>query len=390
MIKSPVLIITGYSGAGKDAVARALVEKGEVFARVPALTTRPNREDDPGGVYEHLDPESFQERSRSGELLVESSYRGHSYGISKGTFRAVGKTGKIPILVLTPELVAKLSDEHEELFSVFLTTDDEELDRRLSERSSGTPPTDAERQRREQDRAFASKALYLVRNQSVEETTALIQDLWNHRDMSGILPKTLIDPMIRCDLLLRNTNRDRAKGASYDLSLGDEYFYQGKILHLSDENPILLIQPYDTAIVTSHEVANIPRNVAARFDLSVSLFTQGVILSNGPQVDPGFSGPLFCLLFNTSSSPVLLKRRQHYATIEFHKLLKPTGGYSGRYEGKRLIGYLPQNATQGAISKLQQEIRDIRKGTEHFQTLLMAFLSLVLVVIALVLAVRTL
>jgi deoxycytidine triphosphate deaminase len=177
-------------------------------------------------------------------------------------------------------------------------------------------------------------------------------------------------------------------GASYDLSLGDEYFYGGKIHTLSEKDPILTVHPYDYAIVTSHELADLPRDVSARFDLAVNLFCQGLILSNGPQVDPGFRGTLFSLLFNTSSSPVLLKRRQHYATIEFHKLVAPTYGYQGQYQSKRLLDYLPANAAQGAINELKKELEQVRSESKSLQNTTFAILSLILALIALLVSLR--
>jgi hypothetical protein len=130
-------------------------------------------------------------------------------------------------------------------------------------------------------------------------------------------------------------------------------------------------------------VANFPRDVCGRFDLTVSLFCQGIILSNGPQVDPGFQGPLFCLLLNTSSSPVLLKRRQHYATLEFHELIEPTHIYRGQYREKTLIDYLPSNAARGAINELKKELERVRAESTRLRDLTWAFLAMVLAILSL-------
>ncbi len=210
----------------------------------------------------------------------------------------------------------------------------------------------------------------------------MIAGLWATRERSGVLPGSLIGRLLACGTLLENAEPGKVEGASYDLRLGDEYFYGGQIHRLSDEEPILTLEPYDYAIVTSHEIADLPREISGRFDLTVGLFCQGVILSNGPQVDPGFRGPLFCLLFNTSSSPILLKRRHHYATIEFHKVLWPTAGYRGHYQAKTLIDYLPTNAARGAINELKRELEEVRKESKGLQGTTWAILSLVLAMIA--------
>ncbi len=115
--------------------------------------------------------------------------------------------------------------------------------------------------------------------------------------------------MLDCGMLLDNATEKNFKGASYDLLLGDEYYYDGKIKCLTDSSSFLTIEPYDYAIVSCKESSRIPRDVVGKFGLTVSLFCQGVILSNGPQIDPGFNGTLFCLLFNTSNQAVHLKKR---------------------------------------------------------------------------------
>lgn len=54
----------------------------------------------------------------------------------------------------------------------------------------------------------------------------------------------------------------------------------GKIKKLSGADPFLTIEPYDYAIVSCKERACMPRDVIAKFGLTVGLFCQGIILSN--------------------------------------------------------------------------------------------------------------
>ena len=77
--------------------------------------------------------------------------------------------------------------------------------------------------------------------------------------------------------------------------------------------------------------------MAGRFDLTVSLFFKGVLLSNGPQVDPGYHGALFCMLFNGRDAPAELKMGEHFATLEFCALGSRIDGYVGRHQDKALL-----------------------------------------------------
>lgn len=385
------LVITGTSGSGKSTLADWLVSEEPSFELVQAVTTRPRRASDREGLYRFCSEKEFH--SFESDLFVETRYRGRRYGILSTEISRVEKREKVPILTLAPDCL-----ESQELavprdvdgmppgfMTIFLDAADSTLLQRLQQRDGDVDALEV-RRRAEEDRKFSSLALYRLAGGTMGEIGELALALWRSRGSSGIVGGYLIKRFIKVGALLEEGDERRVSGASYDLSLGDEYFYGGRIHRLSKTSPFLLIEPYDYAIVTSNEVPRLPPDIAARFDLSVSLFCQGLILSNGPQVDPGFHGPLFCLLFNTSSSPVLLKRRQHYATLEFHKLAQATFPYKGSYQGKELLHYLPTSASRGAIGELKKELEEVRRESRQLQHNTWAILSLIIALLALFLA----
>lgn len=357
------IIITGTSGAGKSTVARKLCEKHEILHMVQALTTRKPREDDRPHEYKHVSEEEFGRLEREGKLWIKSKYRGESYAIANEALQQAIDKGSIPLLILTPksveEIVAIGNREPPQFLTVFLDAPDDVLDGRFIAQGQEVGKAVAEQRRR--DRGSSAACLYLVKNVDVEKTTELIWTLWEYGKTGGILPKRLIQLMMECGMLLENAEAENVSGASYDLSLGDQYWQDGKRGTLSRSESFIELKPGDYAIVSSREIANFPRDIVGRFDLSVSLFCQGIILSNGPQVDPGFKGRLFCLLFNTSDATITLKRGQHYATLEFIKSLEPTIPYSGDYQGKEdIIDYLPKPAAPSAIVRLTKEVEKLK------------------------------
>lgn len=390
------IIITGASGAGKSSIAQKLCEQYKIFQIVQAVTTRKPREDDYHRQYQYISKVEFEKLDEDNRLLIKSEYRGKYYGITHEALQEVIGNSKIPLLILTPksvvELKIKKNLEDYTSFIVFLDAPDEILDTRLNSRGENINETVI--QQRKEDRGYLERLLktnptdyvYSIKNTDIEKTLELIWSLWNHRKTGGILSEKLIRLMIECDMLLENANLDNIQGASYDLRLGDKYFQKGEIKTLDEQNPFVVMEPGDYVLISSKEIANLPKDIAGRFDLTVSLFCKGVILSNGPQVDPGFHGGLFCLLFNTANNKVQLKHGEHYATIEFVKLVEPTVPYMGKYQNKlKMKDYLPEMVEASAINKLMEDVENLKKEKWWIK-----ILPLVVSILALILAIAAL
>lgn len=389
------MIITGVSCAGKSTITKNLCENiccNEIrFEQVKAVTTRKKRADD--SIYEYVDNETFDDLRNNDKLLVESSYRGEKYGIKKSEYSKIVQKKRVPILVITPTAAVELLNRHQEKYMcIFLDAEDEVLIERLAKRSG--KGLDKKEQKEfckqcDEDRQYQDKAHYIINNKDLSASLSLISLLWELQHQGGALPQSIITRMIDCGMLLRDANSKMINGASYDLRLGDEYYYGGKIQKLSNSKPFLTIEPYDYAIVSCKETAWIPRDIIAKFGLTVGLFCQGVILSNGPQIDPGFRGTLFCLLFNTSNRPVHLKRGEHYATIEFNKLIGYAEPYVGKYQGKeRIIDYIPENALHGAINELKKEVEKLKNESRIMQNIYLGVVALMFAIISILLVLK--
>lgn len=389
------VVLTGTSSAGKTSVARKICEISQAFTLVPAVTTRKKRDDEQPGEYSYISEDDFIGLRQKGELLIESNYRGYYYGITIMAFQKVVTDNKVPLLVITPESVRTLEETQQNtpdgrltFLTIFLDAPDSILDERLQGR--GQQSQEDIMDQRLNDREYEKSCICTVINTNLAKTTALIISLWEFRNNEGILPERLIKLMIECGVLLDNAKLENISGASYDLTLADDHYYGGEPVSLTEQNPFIMIEPFEFAFVRSKETCNFPRNVAGRFDIAVSLFFQGLIMSNGPQVDPGFRGGLWCLLFNTSNDTVQLKRGQHYATIEFGKLVHPTHPYEGQYQYKETIAdYLPRSASRSPISELKKDIRDL-KSEKWWIKILPLILASMAIIVAIVFAVLSL
>ena len=302
--------------------------------------------------------------------MVESTYRNEFYAISNIHIQKIIDAGKVPILIITPQSIMnplRINGVIANFLSFFLDASDAILGQRLSNRGDTFNYEDIVH-RNNSDRESQAYALYKIitnRQEDIEEVTNLISWLWKTKNSGGILPSQVLKLLIKyCSLVESETiNIDNVSAASFDLTLGSSYFQNGQIKELKDNEPNIVIQPGDFIVAGSQERVNMPPSIAGRFDLTVSMFCKGLILSNGPQVDPGFKGILFCLLFNTSNEKIELKKGAHYATIEFHKLIEPSQNpYIGKYQEKeKIMEYLPEIAKFSVIGQMRNDISSLKK-----------------------------
>lgn len=375
------IILTGPQGAGKTVIANHLVANSD-FQIVQAITTREAR---PSGddYYDFVSHVEFDRCKRDGKLLVYDEYLGNKYGIKIESLETVIENKKIPILIITPKSVKTLNEtefneQKHHFLSFFLYAQNDELKERLKQRDSYIQP-EVFRQITA-DCAYRNEGIYQLQNIEIDLTSNLIHILWENRNAMGMVPERIIKALIEGGTLLKNADVQNVNGASYDLSLGDQYWQNGKKQTLDEDNGFIQLKRGDFVIVSSKEIAELPNDIAARFDLTVGLFCRGVILSNGPQVDPGFRGRLICSLFNLSNSTFDLKRDQHYSTLEFIKLSEPTTAYKGKYQGKEdIIDYLPTSSDPSTIIKIWDEIDKLKKAKwwERTLPLILSFLAIV-------------
>lgn len=362
------IILTGTSASGKSTIAKKLCAFNGQFQIVQAITTRQKRVDDFN--YEYISKEEFGQRRNQNEYMVESTYRNEFYAISNIHIQKIIDAGKVPILIITPQSIMnplRINGVIANFLSFFLDASDAILGQRLSNRGDTFNYEDIVH-RNNSDRESQAYALYKIitnRQEDIEEVTNLISWLWKTKNSGGILPSQVLKLLIKyCSLVESETiNIDNVSAASFDLTLGSSYFQNGQIKELKDNEPNIVIQPGDFIVAGSQERVNMPPSIAGRFDLTVSMFCKGLILSNGPQVDPGFKGILFCLLFNTSNEKIELKKGAHYATIEFHKLIEPSQNpYIGKYQEKeKIMEYLPEIAKFSVIGQMRNDISSLKK-----------------------------
>ncbi len=133
-----LIVISGPSGVGKDAVLRRLKARGADFHFVVTATTRPPRPGERHGVdYYFVSTEEFQRMIAQGELMEWSIVYGDYKGVPVGPIRDALRRGQDVIMRIDVQGAAKVRALCPDAVLIFLMAESlEVLEHRLRERGT--------------------------------------------------------------------------------------------------------------------------------------------------------------------------------------------------------------------------------------------------------------
>lgn len=136
---SPVIVVTGTSGAGKGTLERILLESFAELELAVSATTRPQRPNETDGVhYWFLSDEDFDRRlDEKGFLEYVTFPWGQRSGTLVSEIDRIRARGKVPLLDLETDGALYVQKKVPETVTIFVTAPTfEELERRLRERAT--------------------------------------------------------------------------------------------------------------------------------------------------------------------------------------------------------------------------------------------------------------
>lgn len=162
------------------------------------------------------------------------------------------------------------------------------------------------------------------------------------------------------------------KSASYDLTLGDEYYICSEkekpdIKKLST-NESITVPPRATFFVISKEKLSIPLDICASVSLAFGLIRKGVIFAVQPPIDPGYHGAIVALLHNMSDEEITLRYGMHILNVVYYQLTSQVSAedaYHGEYDDITLEKFCTQAVTHSAIVNLAKEAKDACNKAEQ-------------------------
>jgi guanylate kinase len=168
LVKKPLLIVlSGPSGVGKDAVLNYLKNSSPTFKFVTTMTTRPRRPNEKDNVdYHFVGKDEFQILLKNNELLESANVYGNWYGVPKAPVRQALKQDNDIMVKVDVQGAATIKQIAPQAVFIFLMPPSiEELANRLKQRYTESPATLAVRlQAAENEMNQISKFDYIVVN----------------------------------------------------------------------------------------------------------------------------------------------------------------------------------------------------------------------------------
>ena len=172
-------VVSGFSGAGKGTIMKALLNKYDNYALSISATTRNPREgEEHGREYFFLTTEQFEDMIEKDQFIEYAQYVKNYYGTPRSYVEEKMAEGKDVILEIEIQGALKVKEKFPETLLVFVVPPTaEDLKNRLVGRGTETPEVIEERMKRALEESEEMDSYdYILVNDTVEKA---VEDLHN-------------------------------------------------------------------------------------------------------------------------------------------------------------------------------------------------------------------
>jgi len=174
-----LVVVSGFSGAGKGTIMKALLNKYDNYALSISATTRNPREGEVHGrEYFFLSTEQFEEMIKADQFIEYAQYVKNYYGTPRSYVEEKMAEGKDVILEIEIQGALKVKEKFPETLLVFVVPPTaEDLKNRLVGRGTETKEVIEERMKRALEESEEMDSYdYILVNDTVEKA---VEDLHN-------------------------------------------------------------------------------------------------------------------------------------------------------------------------------------------------------------------
>lgn len=190
---TPIVLLVGVSGAGKDTIKHRLLDTG-AYHHIVSHTTRAPRSNNgvteqDGVDYHFIDRTTAEAMIDRHEYIEVKTYSGNVYGTSVAEIRKAHDDGHVAITDLDVQGVAEYKEISPSVIAVFvLPPNYEEWQRRLHQRygEGGVNEDDLRRRMEtaiaELEEALAKPYYHYVVNENLDEAVSAVNSIARHND----------------------------------------------------------------------------------------------------------------------------------------------------------------------------------------------------------------
>ena len=178
--KGIIIVVSGFSGAGKGTVMKALTAKYDKYALSISATTRnPRPGEENGREYFFVSNEEFEKLIKENGLIEHAGYVDHYYGTPRKFVEDQLDAGKDVILEIEIQGALQIKAQYPEAVLLFIMPPSvSELKKRLTGRGTETEEVIAQRLKRaKEESAGIEKYDYIVVNDDLDECVEQVHDI---------------------------------------------------------------------------------------------------------------------------------------------------------------------------------------------------------------------
>ena len=181
MAGTPVVVVTGPSGAGKGTLENVVLRRlPELELAISATTRKRRKGEEDGREYWFVSDDDFDRRVRDAEFLEWVRYvSGNRYGTLRSEIGRIRRAGRVPLLDLEIEGALRVRGSVPGSVSVFVDAPSfAELERRLRERATESSGEIDERlELAREQRKHAAQFDYVIVNDDVERAAGELEEI---------------------------------------------------------------------------------------------------------------------------------------------------------------------------------------------------------------------
>ena len=180
MSKGILIVLSGFSGAGKGTLVKELMKTYDNYALSISMTTRKPREGEVHGrEYFFTERESFEEKIAQNGLIEYAEYCGNYYGTPRDYVEEMLAVGRDVLLEIEIQGMHKVKKMFPDMLTLFVTPPSiAELEKRLRGRGTETEEVIRKRLARAAEEARGMEDYeYLVVNDDLQECVEEIHSI---------------------------------------------------------------------------------------------------------------------------------------------------------------------------------------------------------------------